>query len=133
MSCRCSIRGKVQQSKSRSGYSRGIPSFLAVGGSPDRKRLVVALRPLHNSVFHIGERGTLEKRREDTMVKVRGASGRGQKGRGCQLNSTPNAKPTFLHKKRCLDPGRIVRTKVNISNRAIIDLLASHHTVQGRS
>ena len=52
------------------------------------------------------------------MDKVRGASGRGQKGGGCQLNSTPNTKPTFLHRKGCLDLGGIVRTKVNISNRA---------------
>ena len=52
------------------------------------------------------------------MGKVIGASGRGRKGGGCQLNSTPNAKPTFLHRKGCLDPGGIIRTKVNISYRA---------------
>ena len=48
------------------------------------------------------------------MGKVRGTSSRGQKGGGCQLNSTQNAKPTFFHRKGCLDPGGIVRTKVNI-------------------
>ena len=78
----------------------------------------MALRPRSKSVFHVGEMSTLEKRREDVVGKVKGASGRSQKGEGCQLNSTPNAKSTFLHRNGCLDPGRIVRTKLNISYRA---------------
>ena len=76
MNCRCSIQGTVQQDQCSSGYSRGIPGILVVGGNPDRERLVVALGPQCNSILHIRERGTLEMRREDTMSKVGGASSR---------------------------------------------------------
>ena len=48
------------------------------------------------------------------MGKVRGASGRGQKGRRCQLNSTPNIYQAHLSSlEDRLDTGGIVRTKVN--------------------
>ena len=55
--------------------------------------------------------------RKNMMGKVGGGSSRSQKGGRCQLHSTQEAKPTTIHRKRSLDPRRVITTfKVDVAD-----------------
>ena len=115
-SYRSGIGGTFQQGVSSGRHLVGIPGLLAVGGGTNGGRVVMILRPQSSRVGYIGERDILEMRRKDMVGKVGGASSRGQEGRGCQLNCTPDAESTKLHRKGSLGPGRIVRCKMDVSD-----------------